>query len=364
MKKSGLKIGLALSGGGMRAVIFHLGVLKYLAERKLLENVEYISTVSGGSICVALMYTNNNMRWVSSEEYLMRVLPTIRRILLKDDIEMKLIVKSISDIFHIFDTKSKKLAKTMKIFWGIDGKLSELPLKPRWDINAVTYESGKRFFFSKEKCGDMTLGYFYGENIELSEAVSASAGFPILIGMYELKREKYIWYDKECERKREQPKGKLHLWDGGVYDNLGVEPIFNSILNEEEKLNFYIVSDAGASNDKFVPYRKSIFGRTKAIKRLLDISMEQVDSLNSKFYKQYIQERKNGLYVRIGTDIKNIKLYNRHNKIINVENSMVCKWAESYPTNLRKPSEEEFDKLLQHGYETVFYMEEKQKYLI
>lgn len=78
---------MALSGGGMRAIIFHLGVIKYLAEKKLLEKIEYISTVSGGSISVAFMYTNNNMRWSTSEEYLVRVLLSIRKILIKEDIE-------------------------------------------------------------------------------------------------------------------------------------------------------------------------------------------------------------------------------------------------------------------------------------
>ncbi len=43
-------LGLALSGGGFRAAAFHLGVLKRLRELKLLEQVDVVSTVSGGSI--------------------------------------------------------------------------------------------------------------------------------------------------------------------------------------------------------------------------------------------------------------------------------------------------------------------------
>ena len=53
---SGTKIGLALSGGGHRAALFHLGVLARLAEVGLLRRVEVISTVSGGSILGALYY--------------------------------------------------------------------------------------------------------------------------------------------------------------------------------------------------------------------------------------------------------------------------------------------------------------------
>ena len=50
------KLGLALSGGGFRASLFHLGVLAQMARQGLLRHVEVISTVSGGSIIGALYY--------------------------------------------------------------------------------------------------------------------------------------------------------------------------------------------------------------------------------------------------------------------------------------------------------------------
>lgn len=48
------KLGLALAGGGFRASLFHLGVLRRMAELDLLRSVEVLSTVSGGSIVGAL----------------------------------------------------------------------------------------------------------------------------------------------------------------------------------------------------------------------------------------------------------------------------------------------------------------------
>ena len=42
------RVGLALSGGGIRSATFSLGVLQGLAQLKLLKNVDYLSTVSGG----------------------------------------------------------------------------------------------------------------------------------------------------------------------------------------------------------------------------------------------------------------------------------------------------------------------------
>src|SRR5215467_506995 len=43
-------IGLALSGGGYRATLFHAGALRRLNELGLLHQVKEISSVSGGSI--------------------------------------------------------------------------------------------------------------------------------------------------------------------------------------------------------------------------------------------------------------------------------------------------------------------------
>lgn len=50
------KVGLALSGGGFRASLYHIGVLARLAELDVLRSVEVLSTVSGGSILGAYYY--------------------------------------------------------------------------------------------------------------------------------------------------------------------------------------------------------------------------------------------------------------------------------------------------------------------
>jgi predicted acylesterase/phospholipase RssA len=50
------KVGLALSGGGFRASLFHIGVLARLAELDVLRHVEVLSCVSGGSIIGAHYY--------------------------------------------------------------------------------------------------------------------------------------------------------------------------------------------------------------------------------------------------------------------------------------------------------------------
>jgi hypothetical protein len=51
------RMGLALSGGGIRSATFALGVLQALAGRDLLKHVDYLSTVSGGG------YIGTSLLW-------------------------------------------------------------------------------------------------------------------------------------------------------------------------------------------------------------------------------------------------------------------------------------------------------------
>ena len=52
------KLGLALSGGGFRATLFHLGVVRFLRDAGALRDVTDIASVSGGSILAAHLVLN------------------------------------------------------------------------------------------------------------------------------------------------------------------------------------------------------------------------------------------------------------------------------------------------------------------
>ena len=81
-----MQIGLALSGGGIRAAVFHLGVLRRLAEQDLLESVTQISTVSGGSLVLAALISRAGIKWPGSEEYRTRLYPTLKELLTTTDL--------------------------------------------------------------------------------------------------------------------------------------------------------------------------------------------------------------------------------------------------------------------------------------
>src|SRR5690606_653755 len=49
------RVGLAISGGGIRSATFGLGVLQALAKERLLRHVDYLSTVSGGGYVGAFL---------------------------------------------------------------------------------------------------------------------------------------------------------------------------------------------------------------------------------------------------------------------------------------------------------------------
>src|SRR5947209_1723341 len=52
------KIGLALSGGGFRATLYHLGLVRFLRDAGILPQVTHITSVSGGSILAAHLVLN------------------------------------------------------------------------------------------------------------------------------------------------------------------------------------------------------------------------------------------------------------------------------------------------------------------
>src|SRR5277367_884894 len=52
------RIGLALSGGGFRATLYHLGLVRFLRDAGLLSKVTHITSVSGGSILAAHVVLN------------------------------------------------------------------------------------------------------------------------------------------------------------------------------------------------------------------------------------------------------------------------------------------------------------------
>src|SRR5262245_15060294 len=64
-----MKIGLALSGGGFRATLYHLGLIRFLYDSGILPHVSHITAVSGGSIIAAHLGLNWGRYTGSASEF-------------------------------------------------------------------------------------------------------------------------------------------------------------------------------------------------------------------------------------------------------------------------------------------------------
>ena len=83
--------------------------------------------------------------------------------------------------------------------------------------------------------GDYTLGYASPGDFPLANAIAVSAAFPGGFGPFTLDTRQYIWRKRQAwtdspdAAVQAVPEHKqLRLYDGGVYDNLGLEPIFDA----------------------------------------------------------------------------------------------------------------------------------------
>lgn len=301
-------IAVALSGGGIRAMAFHLGVLKCLAERGVLERISKISLVSGGSLLVGLILHHHDMRWPSSQKFLEVTYPAMRERLCTDNLFVGAL-KTLSNPFNwrFLISRANLLAKAIESVWGIKEKVSDLPNFPEISFNGTTAENGKRFRIKNDSMGDYTLGYASPQGFRLADAMAMSAAVPGIFGPLVVDASSFKWeqriaYDSPIETLQQIPAkfSKLHLYDGGVYDNLGLEPLFDCATQKQKKGIedcFILVSDAGAvltNGFNLAPYN---FMR---LKRASDIQSDQIRSLRVRPFWQFIKRSpRNGAYIYI-----------------------------------------------------------------
>lgn len=342
------QISLALSGGGIRAMIFHLGVLRYLAEQESLEKISRISTVSGGSLLLGLVLKECDYVWPSSRQFISQFYPTLRSQLCTKSLQWGALRQLLRPWnWRYFLSRSNLLSKALHHEWGISAKLSCLPEIPEWSINGTTAENGKRFRFKRDSIGDYILGYSVPGDLPLADALAVSAAFPGGFGPLSFETSRFQWkkrpaWDSSLESvvDVEASYRRLHLYDGGVYDNLGLEPFFDTGRGvPKPQVNFLLVSDAGAPLKNGFP-RFSL--NPWRLKRVADIASDQSRALRVRSLMNYIEQNTdNGAYVYIGMPAQ--AAY----RIDGMEPS-------AFPTTLRRVTEMEFDCIAGHGYAVAF----------
>ena len=350
-----MKIGLALSGGGIRATVFHLGILARFASQSLLENITFLSTVSGGSLAIALVWVTSGRSWPTSEIFLKQCVPEAQKLTTERNLQSAYILQTLLSPWRLVHGRASILGRVLRNTWGLQTQLSELPDKPRWIINATCYETGKNWRFMRTRMGDYLAGYVIAPALSVADSVAASAAVPALIGSLALRTDGYNWQKFDRTGKtipHEVEFSTLHLWDGGVYDNLGVEALFKPSGGYREGLDFLVVSDASS------PLERQGRGSLAPL-RLLRIATDQVRSLRSRTLVAHLQDnRGSGVYLKIGNTEEQI--YRAADRPLpsnwNAADSLKLRDVEiaaKMNTTLRRISSTEFDLLYRHGYQVA-----------
>jgi len=347
-------IAIVLSGGGIRAMVFHLGMLKFLAEKNALERITRISTVSGGSLIVGLILSESDLTWPSSTEFKLDVYESIKKKLCSQSLMWSAIRQLVyPHNWRFLLSRANLVAIAIQKQWGITAKLSDLQAVPEWSINGTTAENGKRFRFKRENIGDYSIGYAQPEDFPLASAMAVSAAFPGAIGPLVLDTTVFKWLLREWGADKDKAKQvnpifrRIHIYDGGVYDNLGLEPYFDAgtgkpKLNIEEAI---LLSDAGA------PLKEGLSAGILSpwrLFRVADIMSNQSRSLRVRSFVNYLKSVPgSGGYVYIATPLED------------EASTADAKLAVSFPTSLKRLDEAEFDAIAAHGYRVAKQVHEE-----
>ena len=218
-------LAVALSGGGFRATLASLGVLRLLADAGLLGSVRYASSVSGGSIANGLFarhYPALEQAGFTGEAFDRVVLePFVARVS-RDSLVWKMVFSS----WKILGarTRTHLLADSLAEWFFGDSALASLDSDVRFVFSAANLATGVRFTLEREVVGDYVSGYVETANtpLRLADAVAASAALPGALAPLVLKD-----LGLPCEQGR-TPR----IVDGGAYDNMGLE-VLDSLVRGE-----------------------------------------------------------------------------------------------------------------------------------
>ena len=227
------RIGLALSGGGFRASLFHLGVIRRLEELGIMRRVDTISAVSGGSIIAAYYVIEMEKRLRrdgvcrgNASEVAKARLSIFKEIAecFCDALDKNMRSRAFvfSPFYHpilflksLWPTCSRSdiLQKEYDKWFYFDETLDHLPVLsciggPKVILNATSLLTGqRRSFLRRPVSGLSELGRINANVLRLSRVVGASSGMPGAFPPTTISGDVLV--------------------DGGVSDNQGIEALVN-----------------------------------------------------------------------------------------------------------------------------------------
>lgn len=329
-------LALCLSGGGYRAMLFHLGSFWRLYEAGLLDRMDRISSVSGGSITSAML----GLRWRRlsfdpqrvREDFVPEVVDPIRR-LAGETIDAESVIGGLLLPGSISD----KVAAAYRRRLFDDATLQHLPDKPRFVINATNVQSGALWRFMKPYMRDWRVGEVKDPQVSLAVAVAASSAFPPVLSPLTLEIEANSYTpDSGSDLQREPFTTRVVLTDGGVYDNLGLETAW-------KRFGTILVSDAGGKLD---PEEEPKHDWARHSYRVLNLIDNQVRSLRKRqVIDSYVAGIRKGAYWGIRTNIADYGLSDP----LDCPFEQTLRLAET-PTRLKRLDSQHQEWLINWGY--------------
>lgn len=257
MDARGNKIGLALSGGGYRAAAYHIGTLRALHNLGILDRVDVISSVSGGSITSAYYLLHKDSYKDFERTFSQKLQKGVLHLAFANLLIVLIVIGALVYFigwwtlflslvvlwfgnYYVLPL-SIWIEKQYKMVFFKNTTLSDLPQTPVVSINATDVAKGRSFRFSRNRAWGYDyinkedgLDVFSGENFPLAKAVMASSCVPFAFSPIRMP-EKYRRYNHyKCPL----------LIDGGLYDNQGIYELTES-SDKDMHTKYIIVSNAG-----------------------------------------------------------------------------------------------------------------------
>ena len=340
--KGGAKpgIGLCLSGGGYRAMMFHAGVIWRLYESGVLKTVNRISSVSGGSITSGMLA----LKWRElsfdparlRNDFVPKVVTPLRE-LAGETLDAEAVLLGLILPGSISD----RVVRAYKEYLYGDKTLQDLPDEPRFVFNATNIQTGVLWRFAKPYMRDYRVGEVKNPTILLAKAVAASSAFPPVLSPVEMRLDPNSFTPNSGTLQRKPFTSKVMLGDGGIYDNLGLETVW-------KRYQTVLVSDAGSKLETEAEPKTDWARHSFRVLNLID---SQVRALRKRqvigAYEANPADanHRKGAYWGIRTDIANYQLPNT----LPCPVDRTLELAET-PTRLERMDDELQERLINWGY--------------
>lgn len=330
-------VALALSGGGYRAALFHLGAVRRLNELGVLHQIDTISSVSGGSIFAAHLATR--IPWplrgpLPAEEWQKTVAAPFHEFTKRDIRTSSFFKRFVPWKWLDGDAESDALANQYEKHLT-QAKLADLPDTPRFILCSTDLAFGVNWIFEKYRMGDYKLGYKpFPADWLLARAVAASSCFPPVFRPVQIRMAVTEFKGGSAsEAERRKAMSDLRINDGGNYDNLGLEPVW-----KDHAILF--CSDGGGAFD--VSPDKGFFDR---IQRYSEILYNQVVAVRKRWLmSNFLSHELEGAYWGCGSAPERYGDYPGYSKLLAKE------VISQIRTDLDRFSDAEAAVLENHGY--------------